>query len=204
MRKSSIEANGKVTTKPVKRPSTTLTSGAEVKIEPLFSLPENLMDSSVCKRFKQKLESSTIRKNRTEAFLKSSFTGKRLRREEFRKYLIGLVVKPEVTEQEDNNASRDLDRYYYYIRNGIDTIHVTSIDEDVIRKIISLIPDILCRRFRFYVESLIEEVKDEFIFSLKKSIVEFVLTDPFDLETRYKVRYCSTCDLYSIFFFSLS
>ena len=173
----------------IKRPSSTLTPIMDVKVDPLYALPDHLMDPSVCKRFRQKLDSSTIRKERDEKFYENSYTGKRLRKERFRRHMVGLTIKPELPEEGfDINNDRDINRYYYYIRNGIDTIHVTSIDDQTIAKIIQLIPEKWHRRFKELAELLITEIRNDFIFGIKKSIVEFVLTDPFQDKNLANVR----------------
>lgn len=166
-----------------KRPSASLTPFIEAKVEPLFALPENLLDPSVCKRFKRRSAATVENK-----YHPNSYTGQRLRKEKFRRYMVGLITKPEVPEEGlDLNNDRSVNRYYYYIRNGIDTIHVGTIDDDTVSKIVAKVPDHLSTNFNASMESLMKEVRDDFILGIKKSIVEFVLTDPFTDEVCEKV-----------------
>lgn len=60
-------------------------------------------------------------------------------REEFRKRLIKLIVRKEHEKDDEANTfpnveERELLRYYHYIRNGIDTVHVAPIDKRVLQR----------------------------------------------------------------------
>lgn len=68
-------------------------------------------------------------------------------------------------------------RYYYYIHNGIDTVHVAPIDNVWLGHVMSLIPPKLLR-WQDLLEELTDEMKDDFLMSVKKGIVDFVLQDP--------------------------
>jgi len=65
-------------------------------------------------------------------------------REAFRRHLLDLIIKK---EEEDLPADaipsakeRQKLRYYYYIHNGIDTVHVAPIDKLWLQHIYALIP----------------------------------------------------------------
>lgn len=69
-----------------------------------------------------------------------SYTALRKQREEFRDRLVKMIIHKE--EEEDlpldnipNAKEREMLRYYYYIRQGIDTIHVSPVDEKVLKKV---------------------------------------------------------------------
>lgn len=68
-------------------------------------------------------------------------------------------------------------RYYYYIHNGIDTVHVAPIDKIWLAHVMGLIPPKL-QKWRDLLEELTDEMKEDFLMSVKKGIVDFVLQDP--------------------------
>lgn len=73
-----------------------------------------------------------------------SYTQLRKQREEFRKHLVNLIVNAEegmeVSPDEIPSAEdREILRYYYYIRHGVDTIHVAPLDQNVLDKVCRLI-----------------------------------------------------------------
>lgn len=66
-----------------------------------------------------------------------SFTAMRKAREEFRLKLVNLICQsdPDEEQSSDNIASaeeQNMLRYYYYLRYGIDTIHVAPLDNKII------------------------------------------------------------------------
>lgn len=68
----------------------------------------------------------------------------RKKREEFRKKLVSLIVSKDDSEGTEvsspdnsdfpNAEEREIMRYYYYIKHGIDTIHVAPMDAQVLNK----------------------------------------------------------------------
>ena len=149
------------------------------KIEPLFKLPDELSQLPCYKKFKSK-DSEFSRKKYRMTPSKKLYTEQRLKKEQFRRYLIDLIVKPELSEKELDNIDKDVNRYHYYIQNGIDTIHVTTIEEKIIQNIILLIPEKFRIRFVELVNDLLKEVKSEFTVTMKEAIVEFALRDPLE------------------------
>jgi dynein heavy chain len=71
---------------------------------------------------------------------------------------------------------REMLRYYYYIRHGVDTIHVSPIDKRVLGRIIKLIPKHLVK-YKSVLETVVNEIKDDYSFAVKKAMVDFVLGD---------------------------
>lgn len=98
------------------------------------------------------------------------------------RFMVGLIVKPELKSEMDVDLrdDKDVDRYYYYICNGVNTIQATSMDEDVTNAIFDLVSDKLRARFSDFTDNLMIEIKEEFMKNMKKAIVEFALTDPFE------------------------
>lgn len=95
--------------------------------------------------------------------------------------MVGLIVKPELPEKDvDLSDDMDINRYYYYICNGVDTIHTVSIEDVFVEAILDLIPSSLRDKFPDYASDLILEIKENFTKNMKKAIVEFALTDPFE------------------------
>lgn len=92
--------------------------------------------------------------------------------------MVGLIVKPELPEKDiDLSDDKDVDRYYYYISNGVDTIHTAGIDEESVRAILVLVPENLHDRFPDFSNNLMTEIKEDFTKNMKRAIVKFALTD---------------------------
>lgn len=96
------------------------------------------------------------------------------------RFMVGLIVKPEQPDiSVDLSDDRDVNRYYHYICNGVDTVHTVSIDEDLVVTILGLIPSGLRERFPDLFDKLTTEIKEDFTRNMKRAIVEFALADPF-------------------------
>lgn len=66
-----------------------------------------------------------------------NFTAMRKAREEFRLKLVKLICQPEPEDSPNLGAlptgeEQNMLRYYYYLRYGIDTIHVAPLDNKII------------------------------------------------------------------------
>ncbi|XP_076629954.1 dynein axonemal heavy chain 7 [Colletes latitarsis] len=94
------------------------------------------------------------------------------------RFVAGLVVKPELSQANiDLNTDQDVNRYYNYICNGVDTFHAVQIQDDVVEKILNLVPYSLQDRFNYCTEDLLVEIKDTFTTNIKRAILEFALQD---------------------------
>lgn len=97
------------------------------------------------------------------------------------------MVQPELPRVDvDLKNDKGVNRYYYYIRNGVDSVHVTPLDIKALATILELVPKRLCDFEKLKAE-LIKEIKDEFLVAIKRSIVEFVLKDPNQEEIFHQV-----------------
>jgi dynein heavy chain len=101
-------------------------------------------------------------------------------REEYRRRLVSFIFKQgeemptysQIPPQEE----KDVLRYYYYIHNGIDTVHVPPLEQAWLNNIYSQIPKKL-QTYSTLKQHLTEEVKEEFLLSVKKAAVDFVLQE---------------------------
>lgn len=75
------------------------------------------------------------------------------------------------------NIEKDILRYYYYIHNGIDTEHVAPLDPARIQACMALLPQRLRQNYMQLVMDLTDEVREDYMLSVKKAIVDFVLRD---------------------------
>lgn len=82
---------------------------------------------------------------------------------------------------EPKNIEKDILRYYYYIHNGIDTEHVAPLENIRIQNVLSMIRDKFKKNYPSHVGDLCEEVKEDYLLSVKKAIVDFVLRDSRDI-----------------------
>lgn len=104
--------------------------------------------------------------------------------------MVSLIVKTELPEIDiDLNNDEDINRYYNYIYNGVNTFH-TQIQDNILEKILNLVPYYLRNRFNYYTEDLLIEIRDTYTRNMKKAIVEHALQDPMEyylLEVRLKL-----------------
>ena len=88
-----------------------------------------------------------------------------------------------VASDEPKNIEKDILRYYYYIHNGIDTEHVAPLEDIRIQNVMSLISDGLRKNYQQSVMDLSDEVREDYLLSVKKAIVDFVLRDSKEQDT---------------------
>lgn len=94
------------------------------------------------------------------------------------------IESEEIKAEEDpKNLEKDILRYYYYIHNGIDTVHVAPLEDIRLKNMKALIANKLLNNYPQYVADLSDEVKDDYLLSVKKAIVDFVLRDSRDNES---------------------
>jgi dynein heavy chain, axonemal len=67
-------------------------------------------------------------------------------------------------------------RYYYYIKHGIDTVHVAPLDKRVLNRVLRLIPKKLTK-WNDVLDSIVVEMKEDYITAVKKAVIDFVLGD---------------------------
>ncbi|CAF0812566.1 unnamed protein product [Didymodactylos carnosus] len=118
-------------------------------------------------------------------------------REDFRKAIVDIITHSEYDGASDlgnvytfkddippaaadlpTPAEKDILRYYYYIHNGIDTQYVAELDSHRINDTLSRLPSELRLAWEPEVNSLTDEMKEDYLLSVKKAIVDFVLKDP--------------------------
>lgn len=80
--------------------------------------------------------------------------------------------------EEDKN----LLRYYYYILHEVDDTHAGTLDSDTLKKITSMVSAEWQKRYNKCFNGLIRELKSDYVTNMKKSIVDFVLQEPFEKE----------------------
>ncbi|KAM4608668.1 dynein axonemal heavy chain 7 [Polymixia lowei] len=120
-------------------------------------------------------------------------------REHFRSALVNMILQedcnPGKTMVENNNpptcgsptaTEKDILRYYYYIRNGIDTEHVAPMEDSWLQNVLDLVPCHL-KSLAQTIELLADEMREDYLLSVKKAIVDFVLRDPRERD-EYKVK----------------
>lgn len=111
-----------------------------------------------------------------------SYNEMRKRREAFRSKLVKLIMMdPNDHQPTDVNAipsesEKQLLRYYYYIKHGIDTTFVSKMDNKVLKRIMRLIPPNY-KQFKNILQMTIDEAQSEYIFAVKKAVVDFALGD---------------------------
>ncbi|XP_043500187.1 dynein axonemal heavy chain 7-like [Polistes fuscatus] len=112
---------------------------------------------------------------------------RRSEREQFRRYIVGLITKPELSEtKEDLQIDNNTNRYYYYIYHGVDTTRIARIQEDVLKKILNLVPRKFRDKFIDYTNQLLIEIEEDFSRNIKRAVLESALLDPYGEDQRYK------------------
>lgn len=69
-------------------------------------------------------------------------------------------------------------RYNYYITHGIDTEHIAPLDRSWIERVLALLAPRLRRNKDDLITCLVDEMRDDYLLSVKKAIIDFVLRDP--------------------------
>ncbi|XP_066476619.1 dynein axonemal heavy chain 7 [Tiliqua scincoides] len=116
-------------------------------------------------------------------------------RENFRSALVNIIMQPDLTPEErllieesksGTSASaaaieKDILKYYYYIRHGIDTEHVAPMEDSWLEHVLALVPKHL-KVLSDSIYMLSDEMREDYLLSVKKAIVDFVLKDPREKE----------------------
>lgn len=108
----------------------------------------------------------------------SSYTEIKRRREEFRKQLVSLIIATS-DERDDSNEfpsadEREILRYYYYVKHGIDTVHVSPMDQKWVNRIKRQLPKIAPHQ-QAIIDANFVEINEEYTLAVKKAVVDFVL-----------------------------
>lgn len=88
-----------------------------------------------------------------------------------------------IEESADNwitEEDKHLLRYYYYILHEVDDVHAGTLDSATLKKIRSMVSAKWQKRYNKCSMLLIQEIERDYINSMKKSIVDFVLQEPFE------------------------
>ncbi|XP_052080869.1 dynein axonemal heavy chain 7-like isoform X1 [Mytilus californianus] len=86
------------------------------------------------------------------------------------------------------SAEKDILRYYYYIHNGIDTEHVAPMEDSWLENVLDLVSYDLKKDHFETIENLSDEMREDYLLSVKKAIVDFVLKDPREKDDDKKER----------------
>ncbi|CAK8675251.1 unnamed protein product [Clavelina lepadiformis] len=139
---------------------------------------------------------SQAHENTNNANVASSFSHPKKNREAFRSSLVNIIMqneekasRPSSTDIETStgrpgsptSAEKDILRYYYYINNGIDTEHVAPMEDSWLENVLCMVPKRL-KSLAESIESLSDEMREDYLLSVKKAIVDFVLRDPREKE----------------------
>ncbi|XP_044525004.1 dynein axonemal heavy chain 7 [Gracilinanus agilis] len=114
----------------------------------------------------------------------------RKEREVFRSALVNIIMQQDtdvdqtVLDEAQGGPStieKDILRYYYYIHHGIDTEHVAPMEDSWLEHVLNLVPKHL-KVLTDRILVLSDEMREDYLLSVKKSIVDFVLRDPREKE----------------------
>lgn len=121
-------------------------------------------------------------KERENLFNTNCYMSLKKKREKFRQKLVQAIRrKQDADEKKGHKKSLITDedtqllRYYHYISHGIGDVHITPIDTDILCNILSLVPDQWQKKYPDVTDRVAQEIKENYIFSMKKGIIDFVL-----------------------------
>lgn len=107
-------------------------------------MKSDLPDNILCAKKQQKKR----QKKRESGVAKANYMTMRLEREHFRRKLVELILHmdddqdPELAAQcavpFPDQEEREILRYYYYIKHGIDTIHVSPLSKKILKRCVPL------------------------------------------------------------------
>jgi dynein heavy chain len=105
----------------------------------------------------------------------------RKEREAFRQRLVTLIFKQDEEKLGPFQIPTPEDkirlRYNYYIHHGIDTIHIPPLEDSWLNNICAKIPQKI-QIYSTLKKQLVEEVKEDYVLSMKKAAIDFALQDP--------------------------
>ncbi|XP_026726846.1 dynein heavy chain 7, axonemal [Trichoplusia ni] len=164
-----------------KMPKISMPEDFAVRTRAIFSLPEQILKLPAPASRAAKLQAAKLAPRRTSSVMQN-FTAMRKAREEFRLKLVKLICQPEPEDSPNLGAlptgeEQNMLRYYYYLRYGIDTIHVAPLDNKIILRVHHLISPKL-KKWKETLFTCTDEMREDFMMSMKKAIVDFVLKDP--------------------------
>ncbi|XP_050309816.1 dynein axonemal heavy chain 7 [Anthonomus grandis grandis] len=166
----------------IKIPRLQLPSDYNFRDRSIFSLPPEVLKpilASAHPKYRKKIAAEKKKANELKNKLKS-YTALRKQREEFRLRLVNLITgNHEPMDYDDIPSAQEQEmlRYYYYVKHGVDTVHVAPLDEKVLNRVLYLVP----RRLMIWEDTLcniIKDIKEDFMMANKKAIIDFVLQDP--------------------------
>ncbi|XP_041362756.1 dynein heavy chain 3, axonemal-like isoform X2 [Gigantopelta aegis] len=93
---------------------------------------------------------------------------------------IMLAIEEEVKSETGEPSEKDLERYYYYIRKGIVPSMLAPQPQMQLKNIQSHVPDSLLTNpeLESTTQELLEEINLDYEYSLRKTIVDYILKDP--------------------------
>ncbi|XP_069839698.1 dynein axonemal heavy chain 7 isoform X1 [Dendropsophus ebraccatus] len=166
-------------------------------VHDLYNLSQSFLVSP--KHRRTKLLNSSFPKQRSSKYdelptgpsvkMRSSYSHPKKDREQFRSALVDIIMKNDGATvqpfQFDHASSssgsspldKDILRYNYYISHGIDTEHVASMEDSWLENVLRLVPEHL-KDYKDSIYMLSDEMKEDYLLSVKKAIVDFVLKDP--------------------------
>lgn len=124
---------------------------------------------------------------------KSKIRSPNKQREDFRSTLVNVIMQQDASldsAEPDESAlpkastssiEKDILRYFYYIHHGIDTDHVAPMEDSWLENVLNLVPQHL-KVLTNSINVLSDEMREDYLLSVKKSIVDFVLKDPREKE----------------------
>ncbi|XP_049887204.1 dynein axonemal heavy chain 7-like [Pectinophora gossypiella] len=156
----------------------------KIRTRPMFSLPQEVLKlpKPISNAEQVRAAKAAATPLRRRSSVMQSFTAMRKAREEFREKLIQMIRKSDPDEDSDavgtlTGEEKNMLRYYYYLRYGIDSVHVAPVDNNIIKRIYRLVSPKL-KKWKDTLAVCTDEMREDFMMSMKRAIVDFVMKDP--------------------------
>lgn len=100
------------------------------------------------------------------------------------------IIDTEINKVIKDPSEADLERYYFYVENGTNDYMIAPLPDDQFKKFYQYLPQNLLNSLavKQLNDELVDDVKKDYIHSMKKAIVDYILMN-FEERERLKIKW---------------